>query len=312
MAILLFPLWAFGVSIVACLYPAIFVPLKPWIVPLLVLVMLGMGLTLKWRDFTKVLAYRRVVAAGVAIQFMIMPLAAWLISQALGLSEALLIGMMLVGATAGGTASNVMTYLARGNVALSVSMTMVSTLVAVVMLPLLTWLYLGHSIDVPAFSMLGMLVKVIVLPIAAGMIINHYLQDKLAGYTAWFSGLSMAAILLIIATVVALNNDNLSTVAWPVVVAVILHNMTGLGSGYLIARSLGYDSVIARTVAIEVGMQNSGLSVALALKYFSAASALPGALFSIWHNLSGALFAGVWVKKPTTEQPEASTPRGNK
>ena len=297
MAIYLFPVLALLISVFAYIFPALLVGLKAFIVPLLVVVMLAMGLTLQWRDFTKVWQYRRIVGAGVAIQFIIMPFAAWLIALLLGLSEALMTGMMLVGATAGGTASNVMAYLAKGNVALSVSMTMISTLVAVILLPLLTWLYLGQSIEVPALSMLGMLVKVILLPVAAGMLLNHFFKHKLAGIAPACSVFSMAAILLIIAIVVALNSDNLNTVAWQVVSAVILHNLIGLGCGYGLSRKLGYDSVIARTVAIEVGMQNSGLSVALALKYFSAASALPGAIFSIWHNLSGALFASFWAKR---------------
>lgn len=297
MAIFLFPLWAVLVSILAVLCPDLFTPLKPWIVPLLIMVMLGMGLTLKWQDFARVLAYRNIVVIGIAIQFLVMPLAAWLISLVLGLSTELMTGMMLVGATAGGTASNVMTYLAKGNVALSVSMTMLSTLVAVVMLPLLTWLYLGHDITVPIASMLTMLVKVIVLPVLAGMLFNHFFSARLKRFTPWFSRFSMMAILLIIAIVVALNNHNLSTLVWPVVCAVVLHNLIGMTCGYWASRKLGYDSVVARTVAIEVGMQNSGLSVALALKYFSATSALPGALFSIWHNLSGAMFASYWQRK---------------
>ncbi len=297
MALLLFPFWALIIVLTAYLFPEFFVDLKSWIIPLLVLIMLGMGLTLQWQDFRQVWAYRKIVAVGVALQFLIMPFAAWIISLSFGLSLELMIGMMLVGATAGGTASNVMAYLAKGDVALSVSMTMVSTLAAVVMLPLLTLLYLGQSVEVPAMSMLGMLIKVIILPIAAGMIINHFLQDKLKGFVPWFSLFSMGAILLIIAIVVALNSDNLVTVAWSVVTAVVLHNLIGLTSGYWIARKLGYNSVVARTVAIEVGMQNSGLSVALALKYFTAASALPGALFSIWHNLSGAMFASYWASE---------------
>lgn len=297
MAIILFPVWALLLSLIAFLFPALFVDLKSWIVPLLVLVMLGMGLTLTWQDFVKVFAFRKIVVTGVAIQFLIMPLAAWLISLMLGLSKELTTGMLLVGATAGGTASNVMAYLARGNVALSVSMTMISTLFAVVMLPLQTWIYLGQSVEVPALSMLGMLVKVVVLPIVAGMLLNHFFHHRLSPVAAWFSTFSIGAILFIIAIVVALNSDNLNSIAWSVVIAVVLHNLIGLGSGYGVARWLKYDSIVARTVAIEVGMQNSGLSVALALKYFSAASALPGALFSIWHNLSGALFASYWAKK---------------
>tara|TARA_Y100001968_G_scaffold190344_1_gene174396 strand:- start:5918 stop:6844 length:927 start_codon:yes stop_codon:yes gene_type:complete len=308
MTIYLFPVLALLISVFAYLFPSLLVGLKALIVPLLVVVMLAMGLTLQWRDFAKVLQYRRIVSAGIAIQFIIMPFAAWLIALLLGLSEALMTGMMLVGATAGGTASNVMTYLAKGKVALSVSMTMLSTLIAVIMLPLLTWLYLGQSIEVPALSMLGMLVKVILLPVAAGMLLNHFFKQQLGGIAPACSLLSMAAILLIIAIVVALNSDNLNTVAWPVVIAVILHNLVGLASGFGLARILGYDSVVARTVAIEVGMQNSGLSVALALQYFSAVAALPGAIFSIWHNLSGALFASFWAKRsvPISDDPNQS------
>ena len=215
-AIYLFPVLALLISVFAYFFPALLVGLKAFIVPLLVVVMLAMGLTLQWRDFAKVWQYRRIVGAGVAIQFIIMPFAAWLIALLLGLSEALMTGMMLVGATAGGTASNVMAYLAKGNVALSVSMTMISTLVAVILLPLLTWLYLGQSIEVPALSMLDMLAKVILLPVAAGMLLNHFFEQQLGGIAPACSLLSMAAILLIIAIVVALNSDNLNTVAWPV------------------------------------------------------------------------------------------------
>jgi BASS family bile acid:Na+ symporter len=296
MTVLLFPVWALLISLIAFGFPEYFVDLKSAIVPLLMLVMLGMGLTLSLQDFKQVWQYRKIVVVGVILQFLIMPLAAWSISLAMGLSLELMIGMMLVGATAGGTASNVMAYLANGDVALSVSMTMVSTLAAVFMLPLLTLLYLGQSVDVQALSMLGMLAKIIVLPIAAGMVLHHFLKDKVEVLIPWFTKFSMAVILLIIAIVVALNSENIMTVAWSLIGAVILHNLIGLASGYWISRKLGYNSVVARTVAIEVGMQNSGLSVALALKYFTAVSALPGAMFSIWHNISGAMFASYWAK----------------
>ncbi len=303
--ILLFPLLALIVSIVAYtldpIFPNLFASLSPFILPLLVLVMLGMGMTLKWKDFVKVWHYRKVVCVGITIQYLIMPFTAWLISLIFGLSEALTIGMMLVGATAGGTASNVMAYLAKGDLALSVSMTMISTLLASVMLPLITFIYLGQSVDVPVKSMLTTLIQVIVLPIAIGMTLNHFFHRQLTFLLAWFPRFSMAVILLIIAIVVGLNHQNLSILAYPVLGAVILHNVIGLSSGYWLTKKLGYDSIIARTVAIEVGMQNSGLSVALALKYFTPASALPGALFSIWHNLSGAIFASYWEKKSKRE-----------
>jgi BASS family bile acid:Na+ symporter len=198
-----------------------------------------------------------------------------------------------------------MTYLAQGNVALSVCMTLVSTAVAVVALPALTWVYLGQSIEVPFVGMMSTLLQLIVLPLAAGMLLNRWLGQRVPQLTTLFPLLSMFAIVVIIAIVVALNQTNLSSLAWGVMLAIVLHNLTGLASGYWLSRQLGYDTVTVRTVAIEVGMQNSGLSVALALKYFGAASALPGALFSIWHNLSGALFASYWQRKSSSPDSES-------
>lgn len=293
----LFPFLAVVFALLAYVWPQGFISYQSWIVPLLMLVMLGMGFSLRLQDFEDVLRLKRVVALGVAIQFGVMPLAAFMISNMLGLSTALTIGMMLVGAAAGGTASNVMTYLARGHLALSVSMTLVSTLLAVFLMPLLTWLYLGQRVEVPAHEMMLTLLKLIVVPVAAGMLLRRFLGAKAASVEAWFPWLSVWAIVLIIGIVVALNHANLQGVALTVVVAVMLHNLAGMVSGYWLSRKLGYNSVIARTVALEVGMQNSGLSVALALKYFGAASALPGALFSIWHNLSGAAFAAYWQQR---------------
>lgn len=292
--IYLFPVWALTFVLIAYVWPQAFNSYQAWIVPLLMLVMLGMGFTLRWHDFAEVWQLKKVVGIGVLIQFGLMPFAAWVLAMLLGLSDALTIGMMLVGATAGGTASNVITYLAKGHVALSVSMTLVSTLLAVVSLPLLTWLYIGQSVDVPITGMMTTLFKLIVLPVAAGMILRHLLGARIDWALRLFPLISMAAIVLIIAIVVAFNQNQLGSVAALVVLAVVLHNLIGLVGGYGLSRVLGYDSVIARTVAIEVGMQNSGLSVALALKYYGAISALPGVVFSIWHNVSGALFASFW------------------
>lgn len=292
-----FPFWALLLSAVALIYPQPFIELKPYIMPLLMAVMLGMGMTLTLNDFKQVWQHKRVVGLGVAIQFLLMPLIALALSKAFGFSNELTIGMMLVGASAGGTASNVMTYLAKGNVALSVSMTAISTLLATVLLPFLTWLYIGHSVEVPVSDMLLSLVKLILLPIAIGVMVNSFFHKHLAKVSSVFPAFSSLAIIVIIAIVVALNQHNLATVGLLVVVAVMLHNLIGLFSGYWLSRQLGYDSKIARTLAIEVGMQNSGLSVALALKYFTVTSALPGALFSIWHNVSGSIFAAYFVNK---------------
>lgn len=299
--LVLFPLWAVLASIIAWFFPAPFVQLQGIILPLLVVIMLAMGMTLSLRDFANLKQMKTVVLIGVGLQFLLMPLAAFVISRMLQLSLELTIGMMLVGVTAGGTASNVITYLAKGNLALSVSMTLVSTLAAVIMMPLLTHLYLGQSVLVPTSEMLISLVKVVVIPIVVGVVLNHFfarsiikLQDLLAHFATW-------SIVLIIAIVVAVNNEQLHLVSISLLLAVVLHNLVGLYSGYKITQWLGYDSKTARTVAIEVAMQNSGLSVAIAMSYFSALSALPGALFSVWHNISGALFASYWRRQPTQE-----------
>ncbi|BBN59636.1 sodium transporter [Hydrogenovibrio marinus] len=259
--------------------------------------MFSMGLTLHWQDFQRVLSEKRVVMLGVAIQFIVMPLAALLLSKAMNFSPELTAGMMLVGTTAGGTASNVIVYLIGGRVALSISMTLVSTLLAVALMPLLTWLYLNQMITVPAGKMLSSLLMIVLLPVVLGMLVMHFLKTKLLSVQPFLPLVSMTSIVLIIAIVVALNHDRMSTVGVAIIFAVILHNLIGLASGYSITRLLGYDVQTSRTVAIEVGMQNSGLSVALALKYFSPVSALPGALFSIWHNLSGSLLAAFWRHK---------------
>lgn len=291
-----FPVWVVIFSAIALSFPNWFIDLKSGIVPLLMLVMLSMGMTLSWQDFKAVWLQKFAVLLGVSIQFIIMPLAAFLLARTLELSTELTIGMMLVGTTAGGTASNVMAYLAKGDVALSVSMTLVSTLLAVLLLPFLTLFYIGESVSVPVWGMLWSLLKLILLPILFGMLLNHFFHDKLQKIQPSFPIFSMFAIVLIIAIVVALNQNNLNNIVWTLIAAVILHNLIGLSSGYGLAKLFGYNDKTARTLAIEVGMQNSGLSVALALQYFTSLAALPGAMFSIWHNVSGSLLAAYWQK----------------
>jgi len=296
-AILLFPLLAVVFSALAWLFPAAFTGLKPAIPWLLGVVMFGMGMTLNAESFAQVLKRPGIIGLGVALQFLVMPLAAWGISEALGLSAALLAGMVLVGASPGGTASNVICYLARGDVALSITLTTVSTLLAILATPLLTLLYAGQKVDVPALAMLWSVAKIVLLPVALGVTVNTLFGPRLKPVKQVFPALSIAAIVLIIAIVVALNADRLGTLGAAVVIAVALHNAVGLAAGYLVARALGQDARTARTLAIEVGMQNSGLAVALAAKFFSPAAALPGAIFSIWHNLSGALLASLWSRR---------------
>jgi len=293
----LFPVWAIVLSLLAWLHPDLFIPARGAIVPLLGVVMFGMGLTLTPANFAGVLGRPGVVGLGVTLQYVVMPLAAWLIGHALGLPPALLAGLVLVGACPGGTASNVICYLARGDVALSITLTTVSTLLAVILTPALTWLYVGQTVPVPVAAMLWSIFKIVLLPVAGGVLVNRVAQGRLERLQHTFPLVSVAAIVFIIAVIVALNRDNLGSVGVTVASAVVLHNVVGFSAGYGLSRLLVCDRRTARTLAIEVGMQNSGLGVALAVKYFSAAAAVPGALFSVWHNLSGSLLAGWWSRR---------------
>lgn len=298
----LFPLWALVFSLLAWWQPQWLVAGKPAIVPLLMLIMFGMGLTLRWDDFRQVFKRPGVIALGVALQYSLMPLLAWTIGRALQLPQELLIGLVVVGACPGGTASNVIAYLARANVALSVSITLVSTLIAVIATPLLTWCYLGERIPVPVEGMLVSLLQIVVIPVVAGSALNTFFPRQLATARELFPLLSVIAIVVVIGIIVALNQSRMAEAGIAVFVAVALHNALGLAGGYGIARLLRQDKVTARTLAIEVGMQNSGLGVALAVKHFTPLAALPGALFSVWHNLSGSLLAAIWRKQVNSEQ----------
>ena len=290
----LFPLWAVLASAVALVAPAPLAALKPTIVPLLGLVMFGMGMTLNWNSFAEALRRPGTLVLGAALQFLVMPLAAYAVAALLGLPAMLATGLILVGSCPGGTASNVVCYLARGDVALSITLTTVSTLLAIAATPALTLIYAGARVPVPALDMVEAIARIVLLPVIAGVVVNQFAGKRLASVQHVFPLLSVVAIVLIIAIIVALNRDNLAVVGPSVAAAVVLHNAIGLAAGYWVPRLLGRDARTCRTLAIEVGMQNSGLGVALSVKYFSAAAALPGALFSIWHNLSGSLLAGWW------------------
>ncbi len=294
----LFPLLVVALALVAYRVPAPFAAAGPAIVPLLMLVMLGMGLTLTVADFAAVARAPRLVALGVGLHYTVMPAAAWLVIRVLGLEPETALGVVLVGATSAGTASNVISYLARGRVALSVTMTACSTLLAVVLTPALAWLLIGARVAVPAGEMMGAVAQVALAPVLAGMLLRRLLGARVLRLEPAFPLLSAAAIAVVVAVIVGLNAARLAAAAGPVLAAVALHNGIGLAAGYGLARLARADEASARTIAIEVGMQNSGLAVALALKLFTPAAALPGAVFSVWHNLSGSALAAFWSRRP--------------
>lgn len=296
----LFPLWALLISVLAFFFSAPFTTLNSAIVPLLATVMFMMGLTLTKADVLRILQDPKPVLIGVVLQFLLMPILALTFSKMLQLSNQLTIGMVLVGSCAGGTASNVVCYLAKGDVALSISMTMVSTLVGVIATPLLVGFYLSETVSVDTLGLLFSIVQMVFVPVVLGFSCKYYFDRLVARVEFFVPTFSVLIILIIIAIVVALNAERLLDVGLITLLAVILHNISGLAGGYTVSRLFGLDLKQSQTIAIEVGMQNSGLGVALATQFFSATAALPGALFSVWHNISGSILASYWGSKRTS------------
>jgi BASS family bile acid:Na+ symporter len=293
----LLPVLAVALSAAAYFSPRTFLPASAAIVPLLGLVMFGMGLTLTARDFGRVVRRPGVVLLGVALQYLLMPLFGFLAAALFRLDPVTAAGLILVGSCPGGTASNVVCYLARGDVALSITLTSCTTLLAVVLTPALTLLYAGRTVPVPAAEMMRSILVIVAVPVVAGLLARGLLPRLVARLEPILPLVSVAAIAVIIAAIVALNRERIAALALAVAAAVVVHNLAGLAGGYLLARLFGLPERERRTIAIEVGMQNSGLGVALAIQHFGAAAALPGALFSIWHNLSGAALAAFWARR---------------
>jgi len=269
-----------------------------WISEALMLIMLGMGLTLKSGDIASLRHVGRPLMLGVALQYLIMPVVAWALAYGLGLPSMLALGLILVGACPGGTASNVVTWLARGDVPLSVAMTTASTLLAPLITPLWVWLLASTWLDVDPGALLGSVVKIVLLPVLLGVLIRRHWQPA-----DWVleGALPLAAMLVIawiVGVIVGINASRLSEIAAASIAAVLLLNAIGLLLGRGLSHLAGASKQQSRTVAIEVGMQNSGLAVALAMAHFSPEAALAGAIFSLWHNLSGAALAAFWRRSP--------------
>ncbi len=267
---------------------------RPWIPTLLSLVMLGMGLTLTPTDLAGLRHAGRPVAVGVCLQYLVMPLAAWALALAFGLPRELAVGLILVGAAPGGTASNVVTWLARGDVALSVAMTTASTLLSPVFTPLWVWLLASAWMPVHPGPLFLAVVRIVLAPVLIGVAIRAFWKPAPWVLNGALPLFSMFIIAWIVGVVTGLNHTQLAQTGAAVLAVVALLNATGLFLGWLGAKHAGQPPVRRRTVAIEVGMQNSGLAVALATAHFGPLAALPGAIFSIWHNVTGPLLASIW------------------
>ncbi len=295
-----FTFWIIGFSILTYLFPEPFRKLTYLITPALGVIMFGMGMTLTGSDFKRVLVKPFEVAVGLFAQYGIMPLAGYFLAKIFGLTPLLAAGVVLVGSCPGGTASNVITYLAKGDLALSVTMTSVSTILSPLFTPLLTFFYAGQWIDVPILRLFISTVQIILLPIALGLGIRGLFKEKLNTAIEFLPMLSTLAIIFIVGVIVAANSEGIAKVGPRTGLVVIIHNIIGLTLGYLLARLVGMNVYKARAVSIEVGMQNSGLGVALARAHFGALAALPAAIFSVWHNISGSLLAWWWRRSDET------------
>ncbi len=274
-----------------------------WINYMLGVVMFGMGLTIRPADFKVVFTNPRDVLLGCLAQFTIMPLAAYLLCKAFGLEEGLMAGVILVGACPGGTASNVITYFAKGDVPLSVGMTAVNTLLAPLVTPFIVYLALNESIDVDTMGMFLSMVKVVVLPLTLGFVITYFLPRTMEKASGALPFVSLAAIVAIVMCIVSHSVGPLKECGLTIFAVVILHNLIGYAAGYTVARLARMPEVKRNTLAIEVGMQNSGLASSLASTSFPSLSlaTVPGAVFSVWHNLSGAVLATVFSRRAERE-----------
>ena len=286
-------------ALLALLFPSVLQQIRPTVINyLLGVVMFGMGLTLNLKDFKIVFSRPKDVIVGCLAQFTIMPLLAWGLARAFQLDEALALGVVLVGCCPGGTASNVITYLAKGDLALSVGMTGVSTLLAPLLTPLLTWALAGKSVDVDVAGMLLSILWVVILPIVVGLIVKALWPKFTEKAVDYLPAISSMAIAFIVAIIIAANAHKLLAGGLVIVIVVILHNLCGLCLGYLIGLLLGLAEPKKRAVSIEVGMQNSGLASSLATLHFAAypMATIPGAIFSVWHNISGAMVARLYTR----------------
>ena len=287
-------------AVAALVMPSVFSGIKPTVInPLLGIIMFGMGMALKPDDFRIVISRPRDVIVGCVAQFTIMPLLAWTLSRVFALDEALTVGVVLVGCCPGGTASNVITYLAKGDLALSVGMTATSTLLAPVMTPLLVWLLAGKTVDVDMAGMLLSILWVVILPIMTGLTVKWLWPRFTDKATAYLPAVSSLAIAFIVLIVISANAHKWLLGGMVIVAVVVLHNLCGLGFGYLMGRLLRLPAPKRKAISIEVGMQNSGLASSLATLHFAAypMATIPGAIFSVWHNISGALVARLYTRK---------------
>jgi len=262
----------------------------------LIIIMFGMGLTLKSKDFVLVFSHPKEIAWGAVFQYAVMPILALVLSRLFHLDLALTAGVILVGTCPGGTASNVITYLSKGDVALSVCMTSVNTLLSPFLTPLITFLILRTTVETNIWSMFVGIINVILVPVILGIIANKFFSEYTSKITKLLPGISVFAISFIIASVVSHNAEMILSSGGIILLTVICHNISGYAAGFLAGKLLKLNNAKTKAFSIEIGMQNSGLATSLANGTFPSTpeAAVPGAIFSVWHNISGAILAAIY------------------
>ena len=291
-----FAIWVLIFAILAFALPSLFAWIAPYINPLLMIIMFGMGLTLTTQDFKNVLkAPFKILVLAVA-QFVAMPLIAVLLVFTFNLPKEIAIGVILVGCCPGGTSSNVITYLAKGNVALSVTATSVTTLLAPIVTPALTLWLAGAYLPVSFNSLFLSIVKIVLIPIILGFIVQYFFETTTQKAIGLLPLVSVVGIIGVLTAVVANNTANIIKSGLLILLVVVLHNVLGYALGYFIGKLFKFNLADKKTTSIEVGMQNSGLAAALATTHFDPIAAVPGAIFSIWHNFSGSVVANFYSK----------------
>lgn len=294
-----FAIWVLVFALIAMLIPENFIWLKAYIPWMLGIIMFGMGMTMTLDDFKGVFQRPKAVFVGVLAQFVVMPALAWLLCVVFQLPPEIAIGVILVGCCPGGTASNVITYMAKGNVALSVACTSVSTLLAPILTPAIFYLLASQWVDIDAMAMLSSIFKVVLFPIVLGLIVRTIFKRKADHYITVMPLISVIAIVMIVAAIIAGSKAQILQSGMLILAVVILHNGLGYLLGFWTARWMNLPYADCKAVSIEVGMQNSGLGVALAAVHFAASpiTAVPSAIFSLWHNISGPALASYWATK---------------
>ena len=292
------------IGFLGILEPGLMKPLAPQIPTFLGIIMFGMGMSLKPADFRNVFRQPGNVAIGTLLQFTIMPAVAFGLIHLFRLPPAIAIGVVLVGCCPGGTASNVISYIAHADVALSVSMTMVNTLLAPFVTPFLVWLIAGTWVDIDFVAMMVSIVKMVLLPLILGIGMNSFFPRQVSRVIRVMPMLSALVVILTVGCVVSMSGRTIVDNGLVILCVVILHNLCGMLLGGFFARRFGLDKAQCRAMTIEVGMQNSGLASTLALMYFTAAGGIAGAIFSVWHNVSGSLFASYCVGRDEEDRQE--------